>query len=54
MIDVICHKLGLTRHEAGSFYLDRQPQKTILASWTSNSKKEVEEMVAALGAATSS
>eukprot|EP00435_Cladocopium_sp_Y103_P020551 s2273_g5.t1 len=40
--------------KAGSFYLDRQPQKTILASWTSNSKKEVEEMVAALRAATSS
>lgn len=40
--------------KAGSFYLDRQPQKTNLASWTSNSKKEVEEMVAALGAATSS
>ena len=54
MIDVICHKLGLTDMRRDLSTWDRQPQKTILASWTSNSKKEVEEMVAALGAATSS
>ena len=42
------------RPQAGSFYLDRQPQKTSLASWTSNTKKEVEEMMAAARAATNS
>lgn len=33
--------------ESGAFYLDRKPQAKTIASWTSNTEKDVDDMVAA-------
>jgi len=39
---------------SGEFYLDRQPQAKHVVSWTSNTDKDVQDMVASLHAATAS